>query len=184
MDKLKIDIGCGYKHIPGFTRVDGDINCKPDFLVNLETDKLPFEDNSVSEVRATHILEHIGAGFFHLLKEIYRVCEDGAMIYIEVPHFNHDIFKIDPTHVRQLTVETFRLFSKKYNKHIIETQGATSTLAIMHDVDFEIVKNEYVMDPFYESRINSMNEEEYTRLGREANNVCIEEKILLQVIKD
>jgi len=181
---MKIDIGCGYKQIPGFIRVDGDINCKPDFLVNLETDRLPFEDNSVQEVRATHILEHIGAGFFHLLKEIYRVCEDGAFVYIEVPHFNHDIFKIDPTHVRALTVETFRMFSKKYNLHIIETQGTTSTLAIMHNVDFEVIKNEYVIDPFYDSIFPTLTEMEYTRLGREGNNVCLEEKILLQVIKD
>jgi len=183
LEKIKIDLGCGYKKHPGYVRVDADINCSPDYLVNFETEPLPFEDSSVSEVRATHILEHIGPGFFHLLKEIYRVCEDRAQIYIEVPHFRHDIFYIDPTHVRPLTVESFRLFSKKYNIQTIQSGGATSTLGIMHNVDFEILKSEYVLDPFYDKVLPGLDEMTYTRLGREANNVCIEERILLQAIK-
>lgn len=184
MNKIKIDLGCGYKHVPGFLRIDGDMNCKPDYLVNLETDVLPFEDNSVSEVRATHILEHIGEGFFHLLQEIYRVCEDGALVYIEVPHHLHITFFADPTHQRPITAEGLRLFSKKHNLNEIKRNGASSTLALMHNVDFEIIKVEFDIDPFYENILPTLSEMEYIRLGREATNVAMTEKIVMQVVKE
>ena len=47
---LKINLGSGRKRIDGFLNVDGDINLSPDYLVDLEKDKLPFEDSSVSEI--------------------------------------------------------------------------------------------------------------------------------------
>lgn len=180
---MKINLGSGYKRIDGYINIDGDSNCKPDFLVDLEKDKLPFEDNSVDEILAHHILEHIGNGFFNLLKEIYRVCKNGAVINITVPHMNHDIFKIDPTHKRPLTVESFRMFSKKQNEEVIKNNGSSTTLAIINNVDFEVIENQYILDPFYQDILPNLQQEEIIRLGREANNVCIEEYILLRVIK-
>jgi ubiquinone/menaquinone biosynthesis C-methylase UbiE len=181
---MKINIGAGYKRYPDYINLDSDKNCKPDYIVNLELDKLPLKDNSVTHVIAHHILEHIGEGYFHLLKELYRVCEHGAIIDIRVPHHNHEVFHNDPTHRRPITVEGIRLFSKKVNQYEIETNGTSSTLGLMFDVDFEIVSFDYVYDPFYHKIMQTNTHEQNERLFREAVNTTLETHIVLTVVKE
>jgi len=41
---MKINIGGGLKRFEGFVNVDADPNTKPEYLHNLETEKLPFEE--------------------------------------------------------------------------------------------------------------------------------------------
>lgn len=181
---MKINIGAGYKRYPDYINIDSDINCNPDYVVNLESDNLPFDDNSITHVIAHHVLEHIGEGYFHLLKEIYRVSKHGAIIDIRVPHHNHEVFHNDPTHRRPITVEGMRLFSKKVNKYEIETGGTSSTLGLMFDVDFEIVSFDYVYDPFYHNIIKTNTPEQNERLFREAVNTTLETHIVLTVVKE
>lgn len=181
---MKINIGSGYKRYPDYINIDSDINCNPDYVVNLELDKLPFENNTVTHIIAHHVLEHIGEGYFHLLQEIYRVSKHGAIIDIRVPHHNHEVFHNDPTHRRPITVEGMRLFSKKVNKYEIETGGTSSTLGLMFDVDFEIVSFDYVYDPFYHNIIKTNTPEQNERLFREAVNTTLETHIVLTVVKE
>lgn len=181
---MNINLGAGYKRYPGFVNVDADPNCNPDYLVDLEKDRLPFDDNTVEKVIAHHILEHIGDGYFHLLKELYRVCKHGAIIDIRVPHPNHEVFLNDPTHKRPITVDGLRLFSKKHNRMEIERGGASSTLGIMNDVDFDIISYEFIHDPFYDEIKPKLSQLELERLFREALNTTIEIHIKLMVVKD
>ena len=37
---MKINLGSGYKRIDGFLNIDDDPLVKPDYLLNVETDKL------------------------------------------------------------------------------------------------------------------------------------------------
>jgi hypothetical protein len=181
---LKLNIGAGYKKYSGFLNVDADKNCKPDILMDFESDKIPLDDNSVEQIIAHHILEHVGLGFFHLMKEIYRVSRHGAMVDIRVPHHFHETFINDPTHKRPITVEGMRLFSKEYNRLEIERHGSSSTLGLMYDVDFQIVAFDYVYDPFYDRIIKESSNEVLSRLMREAVNTTQETHIVLMVIKD
>jgi SAM-dependent methyltransferase len=181
---MKLNLGSGYKRYPDFINVDADPNCKPDHLVNLETDILPFPDNSVDTIIAHHILEHMGSGYFHLLKELYRVCKHGAIIDIRVPHPTHEVFLNDPTHKRPITVDGLRLFSKQFNQLEIQRGGSSSTLGIMHDVDFEIIRYEFIHDPYYDEIKKTLPHAQLERLFREALNVCIEIHIQLMVVKD
>ena len=181
---ININIGGGYKRFNGYLNVDNDLNCKPDYLCNLETDKLPFEDSSVSKVIAHHILEHLGDGYFHLLKELYRVCKHDAIIDIRVPHHSHEVFYNDPTHKRPITVEGLRLFSKTFNQRDIAIGSATSTLGLMFDVDFDIVSYDYVIDPFYEEIVKRNTSEQNERLFREALNTTIEAHVVWKVVKE
>lgn len=183
---MKINLGGGYKRYPGFLNVDSDKNCKPDYLVNLDDEnlRLPFDDNSITEVIAHHILEHIGSGYFKLLQELYRVCSPGTIIDIKVPHPNHEVYLNDPTHRRPITVEGLKLFSKKVNQLEIDRNGTSSTLGIMFDVDFEIVDYNFVHDGFYDKIIPTLSREILERLMREALNVCIEIEMKVQVIKN
>lgn len=180
---MNINIGAGYTRIPGFVNVDSDHHCEPDFIVDLEKDKLPFEDNSVDRVIAHHILEHIGEGYFHLLQELYRVCKPGALIDIRVPHHFHETFINDPTHRRPITVEGLRLFSQKVNQHEIKTGGRSSTLGIMFGVDFEVVHFDFVYDGFYDEILKTNTRDQNERLLREAVNTVVETHVVLTVVK-
>ncbi len=181
---MKINIGGGLTRPEGFVTIDIDVNANPDYVVDLEKDILPFEDNSVSEVRAFHVFEHIGSGYFHMLQELYRVCKHGAIIDIRVPHPRHEYFLNDPTHVRPITVEGLKMFSKKYNKHLSDTQGSITGLAYRFGVDFELVGFQLVPDSYYADIIKNSSEKELMRLSREVNNFFMEIYITLVVVKD
>lgn len=182
---MKLQLGSGYKRFDGFLNIDYDKNTNPDYCINLDDEnlKLPFDDNSVEEIIAHHVLEHIGNGYFKLLQEIYRVCKNGALIDIRVPYHFHETFLADPSHKRPILVEGFRLFSKKVNRHEIETNGTSSCLGLFYDVDFEISSFHYNFDPFYDDIIRTNTYEQNVRLMRECVNVAQETCITLVVVK-
>jgi hypothetical protein len=185
MNDIKINIGGGYKRYDGFLNIDIDPNTKPDNLMNLDDPnlQLPFDNDTVSEVKAYHILEHIGDNYFKVLQELYRVCKRGAIIDIQVPHPFHEVYLNDPTHKRPITVEGMRLFSKKYNQHQIDTHNSCSGLGLRFNVDFELVSWEFVPDPFYDEIVKRNTQEQNIRLFRECVNVCQEIHMKLVVVK-
>ena len=139
MNNLKLNLGCGEKRIPGYINVDKFGN--PDIRHNLESFPWPWKENTVSEILLIHVLEHLGKDieiYFGIFKEIYRICKPGAKIKIVVPHFRHQFFYDDPTHVRVVTPLGLQLFSKKLNKLWVEKGAANSPLGLYLDIDFEL----------------------------------------------
>lgn len=192
---MKLNIGAGNKKYDGFLNIDDDPLVNPDYLVNLEEAKFPFEDNTVEEIRAYHIFEHI-QNFIPLMQEIYRVCKHGAVIDILAPHHNHEVFYGDPTHVRPITVNGMYLFSKKHCLKNQAQKDSSSGLALKYGVDYDVISYEFDYDDFYVPMIEAFEERQskgqvtqeeqfaFQRLMREANNVAINTKIKLMVIKD
>ena len=180
---MKLNIGSGYTRYKDFLNVDMDAKCNPDFLFDIENDTWPFEDNSVEFVIAHHILEHIGEGYFHFIKELYRICKPNAVIDIKVPHHRHDSFATDPSHKRPILEDSFYMFSKKYNDFIIESDSPISTLAHQLDVDFEMFEVQEVMEEYYADLLKDESEEYIKRFVKERNNVIIEIGVKLLVIK-
>lgn len=194
---IKLNLGSGNKKYSEFINIDDDPNTNPDYLINLDDINihLPFKDSSVDEIKAHHILEHIGDGYIPLLKEIYRICKNGALIDVLVPHHQHDIFYDDPTHKRPITVSGMYLFSKKFNIQDIERKGSSSTLGLKYDIDFEVIDFSFDYDPFYVSMINNfhqlmsenkLSEQDqlmFQRLMREATNVALQTKIKMIAVK-
>jgi ubiquinone/menaquinone biosynthesis C-methylase UbiE len=108
----KLNLGCGTDYINGWVNVDSG-NCRCDINHNIETFPWPFDDNSVSHIKMQHILEHISKeNFIPLMREIYRVCCDGAQVGIISPHAGSNNFWTDITHKLPLTVRTFDYFDK------------------------------------------------------------------------
>jgi predicted SAM-dependent methyltransferase len=109
---LKINLGGGEEKIDGFTNID---------IVNLPTvdivadinEGIPLPDNSVIEVRASYILEHI-PNTVALMEELYRVCKDGARLNIKVPYFKSTAAFKDPTHTSFFTERTFEYFDRDF----------------------------------------------------------------------
>lgn len=83
---LKIELGGG-RNPRGKPWIN--VDCVPgptvDHIANFETDRLPFEDESVGEVYSCHAFEHV-RNLSNLLREIARVCKPGARFELRVPH--------------------------------------------------------------------------------------------------
>lgn len=180
---MKINIGAGDTIENDYIRIDYDELTNPDYVLDLEKDRLPFEDSTVEAVKAHHILEHLGEGFFHCLQELYRVCKHGARIHIRVPHPRHDTFLADPTHRRPITAMTMQMFSKKFNELCRQQNAATSRLGDYFNVDFEMVDYTYIPDENMELSIKHLNNQQKTEYADQHFNIISEIQMTLVVVK-
>lgn len=181
---MKLNLGSGGEEIDGFISCDYDPLANPDHCFDLEKDPFPFPDDSVDTIVAHHVLEHLGEGYFHCLKEIYRVCKHGAVIHIRVPHHRNDYFFDDPTHRRAITVGGLRLFSKKHNKLCKDQKAASSRLGDYFGVDFEIVEFNYTPMPFYRTEFEGKPKAEVERYIFEHANIIEELYVKMIAIKE
>ncbi len=140
MSGLHLNLGCGMKRLDGYLNVD--LHGEPDLRHDLEVIPWPWPDNSVGEILLMHALEHLGGDpivYLDIMKELYRVCHDGATIQVVVPHHRHDYFFNDPTRVRPVTAEGMTLFSQRLNRRWIAQGIANSPLGIYLGIDFELI---------------------------------------------
>ncbi len=188
-NKLKLNLGCGDKKIPGWLNVDFVDACQPDLVCDLEKFPYIWDDNSVDEILLSHVLEHLGQQrdtYLNIIKELYRICCHNAIIHIMVPHPRHDHFITDPTHVRPITVEGLQMFDQNLNRQWIEKKWANTPLGIYCNVDFRIIKHEYVLDPMFKTAYEKgeLSPQKIYELLRTHNNVCQQINIEWQVIKE
>lgn len=86
MQQLKLHLGCGSKYIPGFIHIDV---IEEDHIHHQGTVcELPYQDNSVDLIYASHVLEHFDRWEFPaVLGEWYRVLKRGGALRLAVPDF-------------------------------------------------------------------------------------------------
>ena len=186
MQSLKLNLGCGERHLAGYVNVDKYGN--PDLRCDLEELPWPWADNSVTEIQLIHVLEHLGQStdvYLDIIREIYRVCQHGARIRIVVPHYRHELFFDDPTHVRAITPMGIQLFSQRLNRMWIEQGVANSPLGLHLGVNLEL-KNTI----FYPSqdwfRLHPEQPVDFKLLVRESsiyNNLLEQYEMDVEVIK-
>lgn len=186
MEDLKLNLGCGNNKIDGYVNVD--LYGSPDFKFDLETFPWPWETSSVSEIILAHVLEHLGQTpnvYLNIIKELYRVCKNEALIKIIVPHPRHDDFISDPTHVRAITPLGLSLFSKKDNVRWQELGVSNTPFALYIEVDFEIIAIRNVLDPVWEKKMQEeeLKSEDIMYASQSFNNVIKQIEIDWRVIK-
>ncbi|MBA7710654.1 hypothetical protein ES703_119599 [subsurface metagenome] len=116
-----LDIGCGKAKREGIIGVDFVEMPEVNIVCDLNRD-LPFPDNSVDGIYASHILEHLD-NFLFTMNEIWRVCRPNAWIKIWVPHFSSGTTTWgDPTYKRPFTISTFEYFKPSSNVHYIKAR--------------------------------------------------------------
>jgi len=180
----KLHVGSGYNRYDGYLNCDNDPTTKPDLLFDLESDRYPLDDNTVESVIAHHVFEHLGEGYIHCLKELYRVCVNEALIDVRVPHPRSDTFLADPTHQRPITPLGLSLFSKEYNQWCDDNGYPASQLARRYDIDFKIVHWNYIFNDSYRNLLENKSPEEIQQYIDLYNNIVSEFYIKLKVIKD
>lgn len=79
--KVRLNIGAGESNLPGFIPIDAKFGH--------DATKLDYPDNSVDEVYASHVLEHIHHKFtLAAISEWVRVLKPGGRLRIAVPNFD------------------------------------------------------------------------------------------------
>ena len=184
----KLNLGSGDKKIPGFINVDKYNTFNPDVVHDLEIFPYPFYNDEVDEIKLIHVLEHIGQTpntFIKIIKELYRICCNEAKIHISVPHPRHDDFLADPTHVRPITTLGLSLFDLDLNKKWQKIGAANTPLAMIHNVNFKIIKNEVVLDSKYLKLLEDkkISKNELNETIEKYNNVVKQTNYILKVLK-
>ena len=185
---MKLNLGCGNKIYDGYVNVDKFDLYNVDIKHDLEKFPYPFEDNSIEEIVLSHVLEHIGQDpdvFINILKEIYRICKNHALINIAVPHPRHEAFISDPTHVRPITVLGLSLFDKAQNNEWEKNGAANSPLALIHNVNFKIEDVSYDIDPdiMEKHKAGDIDQSKLNYMVKYYNNVVSQIIIKWRVIK-
>jgi hypothetical protein len=184
---MKLNIGCGFLKMSGYTNIDNQSICNPDIVANLE-EVWPFDDNSVTEIYAHHVLEHLGETFekfMFIMKEMYRVSADGARWKVFVPHWQNDMFYHDPTHVRTITPIMFDMFNQNNNLNDLKSKGHQTKLGIFSGIDVELVSYNYIPAEPWNTQLNKkeITIDQMSFIGNNYNNVCHEIQMEINVYK-
>ncbi|HNV01502.1 MAG TPA: methyltransferase domain-containing protein [archaeon] len=85
---MKLHVGCGFDKLEGYINCDFSKEVKPDKNFDI-TKKWPFKNNQVTEIIMNHTLEHTQKPI-DVMKEMYRICKNEAIIKIRVPYFSSE----------------------------------------------------------------------------------------------
>ena len=185
---MKLNLGCGKDYIDDWVNVDFYDDSKCDEVHNLEEFPWPWDDDSVSEIKIIHTLEHLGADwkvYVKILQEMYRVCEDDAEILVAVPSPWHWNFTADPSHVRPIIPDGLNLFSKEHCQKCIDKEMSETPFAIIYDIDLRPYNVKWIYDEYWWNKldrgeIQPSQMEEFHDMYR---NVVTEFQIPLAVVK-
>lgn len=83
---MKLHLGCGQRHIPGFVHVDIQPGPHIDHVCGVNA--LPIAAGQADLIYASHVLEHFGrAEYLDVLREWHRVLRPGGVLRLSVPDF-------------------------------------------------------------------------------------------------
>ena len=105
-----LHLGCGLKKLPGAVNVDLVASVQPDLVHNLDQRPWPLPDNHFREVLAYDVIEHLD-DIVGTMEEIHRVCTDGAIVKLTVPHFSCANAFTDITHRHYFSSASFHYFT-------------------------------------------------------------------------
>lgn len=87
LKEIKLHLGCGDKRLEGFINVDIRPHSSVDIIDDI-SQLTKFEDNSVSLIYASHVLEHFGRHkYMDVLKLWHQKLKVGGVLRLSVPDF-------------------------------------------------------------------------------------------------
>lgn len=187
-EQRKLNMGCGFKKLDDHWNVDVEAKCNPNQVLDFEVTPWPYEDNFFGRITADNILEHLGQDpkvFTNVIKEMYRVSQDGAEWFISIPHYRCDLFWDDYTHVRALTAKTFRMFDQAANFDSIRRKLSDSTFGIYHGVDLEVKDTSYNLVGYWRQQLadGMIGSRELDIKLNTMSNICESVDIFIKVHK-
>jgi SAM-dependent methyltransferase len=105
---MKLNLGCGYKHLDGYVNIDSDPSVRPDLIFNFDN-PLPYFDDSVDEILCEQVLEHL-SNYKNFIFDIHRVLKPEGLVTFSVPQFPCIAAIADPDHKHFFVMENFMHF--------------------------------------------------------------------------
>jgi SAM-dependent methyltransferase len=154
--QVRVDLGCGRVKLPGFIGVDRYPLPGVDVVADLDR-PLPFADDSVDLILASHSLEHVH-DLSQVIREIYRICKHHAQVCIIAPYFQQGLNFANPYHKHAFNEHTPRFWTASaatpidpadyYHPHaaswgLLESDNSPA------DIDLRCVKMEFFYFPAY-----------------------------------
>lgn len=123
MEQIRLNLGCGSKHLPGYVNIDNRSAVNPDVVCNV-VEGLPHDDNSVEMVVANDFLEHIHPEkVIFVIEEIHRVLRPGGTFQHSTPSTDGRGAFQDPTHRSFWNINSWMYFTNDAMRDEIETSA-------------------------------------------------------------
>lgn len=134
----RLDLGCGSNKPEGCVGLDKYPYPCVDIVRDIDRHGLPFDSDSVDEVRASHFLEHCYNLVF-VMNEIYRVLKRGGRLTIIVPIVEQGTGAFrDPSHVRYFNKDSFHYFTED-SPYVQPFHGIRPFYMVRQEVNGEIL---------------------------------------------
>jgi SAM-dependent methyltransferase len=135
-----LNLGCGHRRVAGAVNLDITEVTGPEVVHDLNVLPWPFPDDCFEEVLASDVVEHLD-DVMAAFEEIHRICRDGAIVRVAVPHFSCANAYTDPTHRH-----VFGYFTPEYFAGANEFSYYTSAR-------FRVVRRQLVFRPTLLNRL-------------------------------
>lgn len=113
-DRLRLNVGCGRDTRDDWVNIDVYDAPGVDVVCDLDDHpKLPFDNDTVDEIYASHLIEHLHRPL-PLLEELWRVARPDATAVFRCPYGSSDDADEDPTHVRRMFMGSWGFFSQPF----------------------------------------------------------------------
>lgn len=126
----KLNLGCGPDYKIGWINLDCRDNVKTDLKWDLKKFPYPFGDNAFEEILMDSVLEHLQEPI-KVLKELIRICKNGAKIILLVPHAYSYANISDLQHKNNFTENSFA--KKNLEEYELENLELIKTKFVFKD---------------------------------------------------
>lgn len=113
---IRLNLGCGKVIRPGWVNHDIMPAEGVDIVFDLERcgiDPFPLPDDSVEEIHASHLIEHIDR-VLPFMQEMWRIARNGCRFELKLPFGATDMAWADPTHKRPYFIRSFDYFQQPF----------------------------------------------------------------------
>jgi SAM-dependent methyltransferase len=104
-----------------------------DIVHDLDSYPYPFAADSVDEIHAYHVLEHV-PDVMATMEELWRISKPGATVHIRVPHFTGILAWKDPTHKRSFTSESFGYFGQNGYSYYTKARFDVMSVSLRYSI--------------------------------------------------
>ncbi len=173
---IKVELGCGKNKTPGYIGVDRFPLPGVDVVANLN-ERFPFEDDSIDVILAQHSLEHLD-DLYHVMSEIYRVCKDGAIVFVLGPYSHLSGNRANIYHKLVFNEHTFRFFSTEIvNPYVNEDDlyiphNPVWGLGQSDNSNMNMEFHQVWMEFFYFKQYRFLSDEQKRHARQAFQNVC------------
>ena len=108
---IRLELGCGKKPTPGYIHHDRIWHsAHVDVAHNLDVLPWPWADNSIDELLALDVLEHLKVDVNLWLDECHRILAPDGLLTMRVPSWDNPVSYRDTTHRKVFHEESFHFW--------------------------------------------------------------------------